>query len=223
MIPARRGRARDLREQQMTLDVVNRQNEKVGSIELDDETFGGRVDIGLVWESVVQENAAARRGTHRTKTRGEVSGSGRKPWRQKGTGRARVGEIRNPLWRTGGTVFGPQPRSYAYPLPKKVVRRALLAALVQKLRDGAVTVVDQLAVDEPKTSQAVDLLAGLDVAGRALLVDARSEAHLRRAVQNLPQVRVVDSNRVTARDVAAAARILMTPAAVEHLGKVLAT
>lgn len=207
----------------MTLDVVNRQNEKVGSIDLDDETFGGPVDAGLVWESVVQENAAARRGTHHTKTRGEVSGSGRKPWRQKGTGRARVGEIRNPLWRTGGTTFGPRSRSYAYALPKKVVRRALRAALTQKLRDGAVTVVDELTVDEPKTSQAVELLAQLDVDGRTLLVDAKSEEHLRRAVQNLARVRLVDSNRVTARDVAAAARILMTPAAMEHLGKVLAT
>ena len=207
----------------MTLDVVNRQNEKVGSIDLGEETFGGRVDIGLVWESVVQENAAARRGTHQTKTRGEVRGSGRKPWRQKGTGRARVGEIRNPLWRTGGTVFGPQPRSYAYSLPKKVVRRALRAALVQKLRDGAVTVVDQLSVDEPKTSRAVELLAGLDVAGPALLVDRKSGEHLKLAVRNLSKVRVVDSNQVTARDVAAAARILMTPAAMEHLGKVLAS
>ena len=207
----------------MTLDVVNQQNEKVGSIDLDDETFGGQADIGLVWESVVQQNAAARRGTHQAKTRGEVRGSGRKPWRQKGTGRARVGEIRTPLWRTGGVVFGPRPRSYAYALPRKVVRRALRAALVQKLRDGAVTVVDRLAVDEPKTSQAVELLAGLDVAGRALLVDAKSGEHLRRAVQNLARVEVVDSNRVTARDVAAAARILITPAAVEHLGKVLAT
>ena len=207
----------------MTLDVVNRQNEKVGSIDLGEETFGGRADIGLVWESVVQENAAARRGTHGTKTRGEVRGSGRKPWRQKGTGRARVGEIRNPLWRTGGTVFGPRPRSYAYPLPKKVVRRALRAALVQKLRDGAVTVVDELSVDEPKTRQAVELLARFDVAGPALLVDTKSGEHLKRAVQNLSKVRVVDSNQVTARDVAAAARILMTPAAVEHLEKVLAS
>ena len=207
----------------MTLDVVNRQNEKVGSIDLREETFGGQADMGLVWESVVQENAAARRGTHSTKTRGEVRGSGRKPWRQKGTGRARVGEIRNPLWRTGGTVFGPQPRSYAYSLPKKVVRRALRAALVQKLHDGAVTVVDQLSVDEPKTSRAVELLARLDVAGSALLVDRKSGEHLKLAVRNLSKVRVVDSNQVTARDVAAAARILMTPAAMEHLGKVLAS
>ena len=186
----------------MTLDVVNRQNEKVGSIDLGEAAFGGQADTGLVWEAVVQENAAARRGTHSTKTRGEVRGSGRKPWRQKGTGRARVGEIRNPLWRTGGTVFGPQPRSYAYSLPKKVVRRALRAALVQKLHDGAVTVVDQLSVDEPKTRQAVELLAGLDVAGSALLVDRKSGEHLKLAVRNLSKVRVVDSNQVTARDVA---------------------
>ena len=207
----------------MTLDVVNRQNEKVGSIELGEEAFGGQADLGLVWESVVQQNAAARRGTHHTKTRGEVRGSGRKPWRQKGTGRARVGEIRNPLWRTGGTVFGPRTRSYAYSLPKKVMRRALRAALVQKLHDGSVTVVDQLSVDEPKTSQAVELLAQLDVAGSALLVDTKCGEHLRLAVRNLSKVRVVDSNRLTARDVAAAARILVTPAAVEHLEKVLAS
>lgn len=207
----------------MTLDVVNRQNEKVGSIDLGEEVFGGRVDLGLVWESVVQQNAADRRGTHHTKTRGEVRGSGRKPWRQKGTGRARVGEIRNPLWRTGGTVFGPRYRSYAYSLPKKVVRRALRAALVQKLQDGAVTVVDQLSVDEPKTSQAVDLLAGLEVSGSVLLVDTKSGEHIKLAVRNLSKVRIVDSNQVTARDVAVAGRILMTPAAVEHLEKVLAS
>ena len=207
----------------MTLDVVNRQNEKVGSIDLGEEVFGGRVDLGLVWESVVQQNAADRRGTHHTKTRGEVRGSGRKPWRQKGTGRARVGEIRNPLWRTGGTVFGPRQRSHAYSLPKKVVRRALRAALVQKLQDGAVTVVDQLSVDEPKTSQAVDLLARLEVSGPVLLVDTKSGEHIKRAVRNLSKVRIVDSNQVTARDVAVAGRILMTPAAVEHLEKVLAS
>lgn len=205
----------------MTLDVVNRQNEKVGSLELDDRAFGGAVDAGLVWEAVVQENAAARRGTHSTKTRGEVRGSGRKPWRQKGTGRARVGEIRNPLWRTGGTVFGPRPRSYAYALPKKAVRRALRSALTQKLRDGAVTVVDQLAVDEPKTREAAELLAGLAVTGRVLLLDAKAAAGLRQATRNLPRVQVADANRVTARDVTAASRILATPAALEQLAKVL--
>ena len=109
----------------MQLTIVNGKNEKVGDLELKDELFGGRVKTDLIWEAVVQENAGERRGTHATKTRAEVSGSGKKPWRQKGTGRARVGEIRNPLWRKGGTVFGPQPRSYAFELPKKVRRGAL--------------------------------------------------------------------------------------------------
>ena len=106
----------------MNLDVVNSQNEKVGTLDLSDEVFGGRIKDHLVWESVVHANAAERRGTHMTKTRGLVSGTGKKPWRQKGTGRARVGEARNPLWRKGGTVFGPQPRSYDYSVPKKVER-----------------------------------------------------------------------------------------------------
>src|SRR5712671_5775783 len=111
----------------MQLDVFNDHNEKVGAVELSDEVFGGRVNTELIWESVVRANAAKRRGTHATKNRALVSGSGKKPWRQKGTGRARVGEIRTPLWRKGGTVFGPQPRSYDYSLPRKVERGALRA------------------------------------------------------------------------------------------------
>ena len=207
----------------MTLDVVNGQNDRVGSIELSDEVFGGPVDEGLVWESVVQQNAAERRGTHATKTRGQVRGTGRKPWRQKGTGRARVGEVRNPLWRKGGTVFGPQPRSYAYALPAKVVRRALRAALIQKLRDGAVTVVEQLAVDEPRTRNALELLAGLGSGERALLVDVKPQPHLELAVRNLPGVRAVGSRHLTARDVAGAPRLFVTADAFVHLEKVLAS
>ncbi len=125
--------------------------------------FGGRVKTDLIHESVVRANAAERRGTHATKTRAMVSGTGKKPWRQKGTGRARVGEIRNPLWRKGGTVFGPQPRSYDYQLPRKVEKGALRAALTQKLRDGAVTVVDALSVGEIKTKAAAEMLRRLGV------------------------------------------------------------
>src|ERR1044072_2753581 len=121
----------------MKIDVVNSKKESVGSLDLKDEIFGGRVKTDLIWEAVVQENAAERRGTHPTKNRALVSGAGKKPWRQKGPGRARVGEIRNPLWRKGGTVFGPQPRSYEYQLPKKVEIGALRDALGQKLQDGA--------------------------------------------------------------------------------------
>src|SRR5215471_19019100 len=130
-----------MREIVMTVDVVNQQNEKVGSLDLRDEVFGGRVKNDLIHESVVRANAAERRGTHATKNRALVSGSGKKPWRQKGTGRARVGEIRNPLWRHGGTVFGPQPRSYDYALPRKVKLGALREALSAKLADGTLVVV----------------------------------------------------------------------------------
>src|SRR6186713_2285492 len=128
----------------MKIDIVNTKKETVGSVDLKDEIFGGVIKTDLIWEAVVQENAAEHRGTHATKNRANVSGSGKKPWRQKGTGRARVGEIRNPLWRKGGTVFGPMPRDYSYDLPKKVRRGSLVAALAQKLSDGAVIVVDRL-------------------------------------------------------------------------------
>src|SRR5262252_5574935 len=147
----------------MKVDVVNTNKETVGSLDLNDEVFGGRVKTDLIWEAVVQENAAERRGTHATKNRALVSGSGKKPWRQKGTGRARVGEIRNPLWRKGGTVFGPQPRSYEYSLPKKVEKGALRAAITQKLRDGAVVVVEALSVADIKTRAAAEMLKRLGI------------------------------------------------------------
>src|SRR5260221_3394225 len=140
----------------MKIDVVNNENAKVGSVELSDDVFGGRVNKDLMWESVVHANAAERRGTHQTKNRANVQGSGKKPWRQKGTGRARVGSIRNPLWRHGGTVFGPQPRSYDYQLPKKVELGALRAALAQKVKDGALVVVETLTAGEIKTKAAVE-------------------------------------------------------------------
>src|SRR5678815_4349142 len=155
----------------MQIDVVNQQNEKVGSVDLRDEVFGGRVKTDVIHASVVRSNAADRRGTHATKNRALVSGSGKKPWRQKGTGRARVGEIRNPLWRHGGTVFGPQPRSYDYQLPKKVELGALRAALAQKVKDGALVVVDTLTAAEIKTKAAVEMLKRLGVTGKAVLVD----------------------------------------------------
>src|SRR5512138_3280673 len=117
----------------MTLDVVNDQNEKVGSVDIQDDLLADAAKLHMVWESVVHQNAAERRGTHATKTRGLVSGTGKKPWRQKGTGRARVGEARNPLWRKGGTVFGPQPRSYDYAVPKKVERGALRTAFATRV------------------------------------------------------------------------------------------
>jgi large subunit ribosomal protein L4 len=205
----------------MTVDVVNSQNEKVGSVDLRDDLFGGRIKTDLIHESVVRANAAERRGTHATKTRAMVAGSGKKPWRQKGTGRARVGEIRNPLWRKGGTTFGPQPRSYDYQLPKKVEKGALRAALAQKLRDGAVVVVDALSVSEIKTKPAAEMLRRLGVEGKALIVDTRPEDKLTLSVRNIDGVRILASNRVSARDVMNTRRVVLTRAALEKLQEVL--
>jgi large subunit ribosomal protein L4 len=205
----------------MTIDVVNQDNEKVGSIDLRDEVFGGRVKADLIHESVIRANAAARRGTHATKTRALVSGSGRKPWRQKGTGRARVGEVRNPLWRKGGTVFGPQPRSYEYRLPRKVEKGALRAALIQKLRDGEVLVVEGLTVEAIRTKMAAEMLRRLGIAGKTLLVDVAPEEKLALSVRNLAGVRLLASNRVTARDVMDTRRVVLTRAAIERLQDVL--
>jgi large subunit ribosomal protein L4 len=205
----------------MTLDVVNGNNEKIGALEVRDEVFGGRVKPDLIWESVVRANAAERRGTHATKNRANVSGSGKKPWRQKGTGRARVGEIRTPLWRKGGTVFGPQPRSYEYSLPKKVERGALRAAIAEKLKDGQVLVVDALSAGEMKTRAAAEMLKRLGVEGKALLIDVALDDKLSRSVRNLPGVSFVPSNRVTARDVAGARRVVVTQRALETLQEAL--
>jgi large subunit ribosomal protein L4 len=201
----------------MTIDVVNAENQKVGSVTLSEEVFGGPVKVDLIHESVVRANAAERRGTHATKNRARVSGSGRKPWRQKGTGRARVGEIRNPLWRKGGTVFGPQPRSYDYALPKKVEKGALRAALRAKLRDGALKVVDTLATPEVKTKLAASLLKTLGVSGKTLLVDVQPDEKLALSVRNLPGVSLLASNRITARDVAGTRTIVVTEAAIAKL------
>ncbi len=206
----------------MTVDVVNSQNQKVGSVDVRDDVFGGRVKTDLIWESVTRQNAGERRGTHATKNRALVSGSGKKPWRQKGTGRARAGETRNPLWRKGGTVFGPQPRSYDYQLPKKVEKGALRAALAQKLQNGDVIVVDALSVGEAKTKAAAAVLKGLGVTGKTLVVDVKLDETFTLAARNLAGVRLLPSNRITARDVADTSKVVATKAAIEKLQEVLA-
>ena len=201
----------------MKIDVVNTDNKKVGSLELNDEVFGGRVNDGLIWESVVHANASIRRGTHKTKNRANVAGSGRKPWKQKGTGRARVGSVRNPLWRHGGTVFGPQPRSYDFRLPSKVKRGAIVAALARRIQDGALIVVDSLTASESKTKAASELLKRLGAEGKALLIDVQPDETLGIAVRNIAGVQFLPSARVGARDVMNASRVIATKAAVEKL------
>jgi large subunit ribosomal protein L4 len=201
----------------MKIDVVNADNKTVGTLELNDDVFAGRVNGALIWESVVHANASERRGTHATKNRALVSGSGRKPWKQKGTGRARVGDIRNPLWRHGGTVFGPQPRSYDFRLPRKVKRGGLVAALASKLQDGSLVVVDELSAADTKTRAAVELLKRLGAEGKALLIDVKPDEKLGIAVRNLSRVQFLASARVSARDVMNASRVIATRAAVEKL------
>jgi large subunit ribosomal protein L4 len=202
----------------MKIDVVNSNKEHVGSLDLNDEVFGGRVKTDLIWEAVVQENAAERRGTHATKNRALVSGSGKKPWRQKGTGRARVGEIRNPLWRKGGTVFGPQPRSYEYALPRKVKLGALRAALSAKLADGTLTVVDKLdAGAEKKTKATAEMLKKLGASGKTLVIDVNHEDAFTLTARNIAGVTLKASNRVTARDVIDTDHVIATREAMEKL------
>lgn len=206
----------------MHLDVVNSSNQKVGGLDLRDEVFGNRVRTDLIWEAVRHEQAEARRGTHATKTRGEVAGSGRKMWKQKGTGRARVSDVRNPIWRKGGTTLGPQPRDYGYAFPKKMAKGALRDALAAKIRDGQVVVVDAFAVSEPKTRAAAELLRGLGHTRKTLVIDVQPADAFVLSTRNLAGVRLVPANRVTARDVMDCAKVIASQAALTRLQEALA-
>jgi large subunit ribosomal protein L4 len=201
----------------MKINIVNGNNETVGSMELNEQVFGGRVKTDVIWEAVVQENASDRRGTHATKNRALVSGSGKKPWRQKGTGRARVGEIRNPLWRKGGTVFGPQPRSYAYDLPKKVRRGALRAALAQKIGEGTMVLVDRLVSTDGRTRETAALFKRLGATGKTLVIDVRPDERFMKSTRNIAGVKLVPSAKVTARDVMDSSKVIATREALETL------
>jgi large subunit ribosomal protein L4 len=206
----------------MKVDVVNSNKETVGSLDLKDEVFGGRVKTDLIWEAVVHENASKRRGTHMTKNRALVSGSGKKPWRQKGTGRARVGSIRNPLWRHGGTVFGPQPRSYDYALPRKVKLGALRQALAAKLADGTLVVVDTLPSDSKKTKDTAAMLRKLGATGKTLVIAVNHDEAFTLTARNIAGVTLKPSARVTAREVMDTDYVIATREALEKLQESLA-
>jgi large subunit ribosomal protein L4 len=204
------------------IPVVNAAGESVREIQLSPRVFAGRVNGHLIYEAVKQHRAGARRGTHMTKNRALVSGSGRKPWRQKGTGRARVGETRNPLWRHGGTVFGPQPRDYSYAMPKKARAAALRSALAQRLEDGGLMVVEGLAVEQAKTKLLRGLLDTLGVKGKAVIVDHEPADNLVLSGRNLPGVRVMAESHLTAYDALDCAHLLLTQEALERLEERLA-
>jgi large subunit ribosomal protein L4 len=205
----------------MTVDVVNSQNKKVGSLDLNDALFGKRVHADLIWESVVHEQAEKRRGTQKAKSRGEVAGSGRKLWKQKGTGRARVSDLRNPIWRKGGVVFAPQPRDYSFALPRKVRKGALREALAFQVQAGAVVIVDTLEASEIKTKAAAELLKGLGATGKTLILDVHPDEKLHLSTRNIAGVRFLPANRVSARDVMDATRVIATRTALERLQEAL--
>jgi large subunit ribosomal protein L4 len=184
----------------MELDVIDQQGMPVEKVTVSDRTFGAEVKSHLFHQVVRMQLANRRRGTASTKTRGEVSGGGRKPWRQKGTGRARQGSIRSPLWRGGGIALGPKPRDYAYWLPKKVRRAALCSALSLKVREGLLKVVDRLELPEPKTKRMVRLLKDLGVERRVLIFLAGDNVNVQLAARNLPDVKVLSVEGVNTYD-----------------------
>ena len=205
-----------------TVQVVDADNKKVGDLSLRADIFGVRVNSHLLYEAVKEYRARARRGTHATKNRALVSGSGRKPWRQKGTGRARVGETRNPLWRHGGTVFGPTPRDYSYSIPKKSRAAALRSALSQRVNEGALKVIDRFGISEPKTKLLKGLLNQLGLEGKTLLVDNRPGDALVLSGRNIPGLKVVDPSQVNVYDVLDCKNLLVSAEALNKLEERLA-
>ena len=197
--------------------VVNADNQRISDLVLHPEVFAVPVNQHLLYEAVKQYRAGARAGTHQTKNRANVSGSGKKPWRQKGTGRARVGETRTPLWRHGGTVFGPVPRDYSYSMPKKARLAALRSALSQRVKDGALKVVDRFDLAQPKTKELVAILGKLEIAGKTLLVDSRPADNLVLSGRNIPGLKVVDPTQVNVYDVLDCRNLLVTQEALTKL------
>jgi large subunit ribosomal protein L4 len=215
-----------------TVDVFDLRNQVVGSVDLNDAVFGAAVNENLIYEAVRHYRAGIRQGTAKTKTRHEVSGSGKKLWKQKGTGRARMGSIRSPLWRHGGTVHGPVPRSYAYKLPRKMALGALRSALSAKLRDGELKVVRAFDMNDHKTKSLVETLRTLEAASKVLLVDViayhqdgeltGAERNLTLASRNLQGVKLVPSREVTVYDLLAHKQVLISEAAARKLSEALA-
>jgi large subunit ribosomal protein L4 len=184
----------------MKVQVLDNSGKSLKEISVPAEVFSSPVKEHLLWEAVRNHRANQRRGTAATKTRSAVSGGGRKPWRQKGTGRARAGSNRSPIWRGGGTTFGPQPRDYSYRMPRKAKRAALKSALAMKLADKQLLIMDSLEFTEPKTKQAVGLLKKLDLTS-ALVVDSYENRNLVLAMRNIPRVKTVDFNQLNVYDV----------------------
>lgn len=195
---------------------------QTGDIELNEAVFGIEPNTHVLHEAVVMQRASLRQGTHKVKNRSEVRGGGRKPWRQKGTGRARQGSIRSPQWVGGGVVFGPTPRSYSYKLPKKVRRLALQSALSSKVANDNVIVLEELVFEAPKTKQFVDMLNNLKVDTKALVVTTDKDENVIRSANNLQEVKVLTVEEVNVLDLLAHDKLILTKDAAEKAGEVFA-
>jgi len=206
----------------MVIEVKNWDNEVVGQVELPDAIFDREVSEHLVWEVVRAHLASRRRGTHKTKERGEVAGSGIKPWKQKHTGRARAGSRRSPLWRHGGTVHGPRPRSYDLKVNRKARRAALRGVLSQRAREGRLVVLDSMDLDAPKTRGFVERLGTLGLVGqKVLLVDGLDNLNLHLASRNRPDVKLLDAASVSTYEVLNHRWLLVSEQALRSLAEVL--
>jgi large subunit ribosomal protein L4 len=204
-----------------TVDVLDLNNAKVGTVELSDAVFGAEVNENLLYESVRHYLAGTRAGTHKTKTRHEVAGSGKKLWKQKGTGRARMGSVRSPIWRHGGTVHGPQPRDYSYKLPRKMQLGALRSALSAKLRDGELKVISAFQLADHKTKNFTSALSKLETGKKVLLVETAENRNLELSARNVEGVVVVRSHEVNPYQLLGAKHVLLTQAAASKLSETL--
>jgi large subunit ribosomal protein L4 len=205
-----------------TIDVFDLNNQKVGELELADEVFSAEVNESLLYEAVRQYQAGLRRGTNATKVRSEVAGSGKKLWKQKGTGRARIGSVRSPLWRHGGIVHGPQPRDYSYKLPRKMILGALRSALSAKVRDGELKVVQAFALEDHKTRSAMNALARLEAGRTVLVVDNAENRNLALGLRNLQGVTLMATRDVNAFHLLGHQSVLLSEAAARKFSEALA-
>lgn len=201
--------------------VFNIEGKQVGDMELNDDVFAVEINEALLHKVIVNQLANRRQGTVATKTRGLVSGGGRKPWRQKGTGRARVGSTRTPVWVGGGVTFGPEPRDYSYKMPKKARRAALRSALSVKVRDGKFVIVDQLAIDKPKTKTIVEILEALEANTKTLVVLSEWDTNIYLALRNIPNTLLSKSVGLNVYDILNHDKIVITKDAVAKLEEVL--
>jgi large subunit ribosomal protein L4 len=204
-----------------TVRVLDLTSKEIGEIELNDMVFGVPLNEPLIHEAVRSYQANRRQGTSATKTRGDVSGAGRKLWRQKGTGRARVASLRSPLWKGGGNAHGPQPRDWSYNLPKKMRKRAMCSAISERLREGNLIIVSELKFDSPKTRDFINTLGSLKLGGKTLIVDSLKNTNLMLASRNVQTTKVVNSYGVNIYDLVNHQKVVLTPKTVEELTGIL--